>query len=200
MIDFTQYRSILCLDGTLPDADFFQRNLPIIAADGAANTLMKMGIKPQLVVGDLDSLDPALITQLETFYHEDQNYCDFEKSLAYLEKENLLPCIVVGMNGGFLDHILNNINIFMKSDNVLYAPPLYGYVVKQNRSFNLPLNTKISLLGIPFAEISTQGLKWESNQAKLAFPGANSCFNRTISENIQITVHDGSVLMLIYKP
>lgn len=201
MIHFAEYRSILCLDGVLPEADFFKKNLPIIAADGAANTLMKMGIEPQLVIGDLDSIDPGLLTRLKTLLHYDQNFCDFEKALLFLEKENLLPSIVVGVNGGYLDHILNNINILMKSNNCFYAPPLWGHVIHENesKSFDLPLNTKISLIGIPTADISTLGLKWELTHSPLSFPGNTSCFNRTIQEKIEIITHQGSALILIYQ-
>ena len=38
MISFAAYRSIICLDGDLPRAEFFHAHpLPILAADGAAN-------------------------------------------------------------------------------------------------------------------------------------------------------------------
>lgn len=200
MINLEAYRSILCLDGTLPEPHFFQSKLPIIAADGAANTLLEMGIKPDIVIGDLDTFEPELHPSIKTFYHEDQNFCDYEKSLQYLKKHNLLPCVVVGVNGGYLDHILNNINIFLQYNLVFYAPPLYGELIKEysTKTYNLPLYTKISLIGIPEATVSSQGLQWELTQANFSFPGKNSCFNRTTQEKIQITVHTGQVLALIY--
>lgn len=195
-----QYRSILCLDGALPHADFFKTDLPIIAADGAANSLMKMGITPALVVGDLDGIDPSLLNQLKTLHVYDQNFCDYEKALDYLAAHDLLPCIVVGVGGGCLDHILNNINIFMRSKNVLYAPPLYGFVMNagEHKSLTLPFNTKISLIGIPEARLTTTGLKWDLSNSKLIFPGTNSCFNRVVEENVFLEVLEGSVLVLIY--
>tara|TARA_R110000868_G_scaffold116452_2_gene310054 strand:- start:2579 stop:3226 length:648 start_codon:yes stop_codon:yes gene_type:complete len=199
-IDYASYQSILCLDGTLPDASFFQVGLPIIAADGAANTLMRMGVEPDIVIGDLDSIEPVFRQQLTTHYHFDQNYCDFEKSLQYLEAESLMPCIIVGINGGYLDHILNNINIFMRSNNLLYSPPMIGYVLScdQSRTLELPLNTKLSMMGIPSASVTTRGLQWELDKSLLTFPGKNSCFNRNVRANIQITVHEGCLLLLIY--
>lgn len=199
-IDYQKYRSILCLNGALPSADFFKSELPIIAADGAANTLMEMGIKPDLVIGDLDAIDQRWLKEVETLYVYDQNFCDYEKSLDYLASKNLLPCIVVGINGGYLDHVLNNINIFMKSKNLLYAPPLYGCVVREDehQTFNLPIDTKISLMGIPKAKVTTKGLKWELIDSTLSFPGVSSCFNRGVDDIVEIRVHEGSVLVLIY--
>jgi thiamine pyrophosphokinase len=136
MIDFTQYncrrefKSILCLDGELPAKQFFQQfNVPIIAADGAANKLVKMHINPDLVVGDLDGIDPALITQLKTLHRPDPNSCDYQKALVYLRETDLLPTIVCGINGGALDHILNNINILLQSNSVIYTADMIGHVL-----------------------------------------------------------------------
>lgn len=201
MIDFQNYKSILCLNGNLPDATFFNTHLPIFAADGAANTLTKMGITPSLVIGDLDSINPENAKHLRLHPHYDQNYCDFEKSLMYLEKNNLLPTIIVGSNGGYLDHILNNVNCFMRTNCVLYAPPIYGFNLCGNttRSFTLPLDTKISLIGITNANVSTKGFKWDLNQTNLSFSGKNSCFNRSADKEIMVTVHHGNLLILIYE-
>lgn len=202
IIHKTEYRSILCLNGELPDANFFRHyNLPVIAADGAANHLIKIGIKPYCVVGDLDSVEASILDKIETHYHYNQDFCDFEKTLEYATSKNLLPCIILGMSGGCLDHVLNNINIFMKSNNVFYAPPLYGFILNEsdNRSFDLALNTKLSILGIPSANVTTKGLRWNLSRASLSFPGMTSCLNQTIEKSIQITVHEGSILLLIYE-
>lgn len=200
MIDFSKYRSILCLNGELPSADFFARHLPVIAADGAANTLMRLGITPQIVIGDLDSVYPEHKTRLNCLLHYDQNYNDFQKSMFYLEQHELLPTVIVGINGGFLDHILNNISLFVNTDSVLYAPPITGYVLQEqnNYTFDLMHNSKISLLGIPSATVSTQGLKWELEQQSLVFAQSNSCFNRSVAEQVRVEVHEGRVLILIY--
>lgn len=201
LIEYQQYRSILCLNGVLPEADFFKCDLPIIAADGAANSLMKMGVKPDLVVGDLDGIESALLDQVETLYVYDQNFCDYEKALDYLTANDLLPCIVVGVNGGCLDHILNNMNIFMRSKNVLYAPPVFGWVMNkgEQKSFELPMDTKISLIGMPASQVTTNGLKWNLLKTQLSFPGVNSCFNVSVDKIVQINIYEGKCLILMYE-
>lgn len=201
MLNFSNYKSVLCLSGELPNKDFFKSiRLPVIAADGAANQLMQMNITPEIVIGDLDSVLPEFLEMIPSHYHYDQNYCDFEKSLQYLEKMALLPTVIVGINGGYLDHVLNNINHFMQAGNVLYAPPLSAFILRagEHKVLKLPINTKISLLGIPMAQITTQGLKWNLNNQALSFPGHNSCFNRTIHEAVEIKVSDGQSLILLY--
>jgi thiamine pyrophosphokinase len=194
------YRSILALNGHLPEANFFQQwTLPVIAADGAVNDLLCKKIRPIAVVGDLDSANLEAIDTIPIVHKPDQNHSDFTKCLNYMKEEDLLPTIVVGMNGGYIDHILNNINLFLNTDSIFYAAPVVGYVLqKGSRHFTLPSDTKLSLLGIPQATLSTKGLKWELQNYQASFPGANSCFNRNIKNKVSITVQEGVCLLLIY--
>jgi thiamine pyrophosphokinase len=200
----SKYRSILCASGELPDESFFQnevaKNLPIIAIDGAVNYLVPKKIIPDLVIGDLDSARTELLDGIETIYILDQSKSDLQKALAYLEENNLLPSIIVGFSGGYIDHIINNINIFLESNCIFYAPPIIGYNIPEGskQEFELPHNSKISLLGIPSACVSTTGLKWDLDRSKFSFPGDNSCFNRSSNNIISIEVHDGNILVLVY--
>ena len=67
-IDLKQYKSVLCLNGDLPKASFFREmDLPIIAADGAANYLIKNDILPEVIIGDLDSIDRKQFKQFKQF-------------------------------------------------------------------------------------------------------------------------------------
>jgi len=200
-IDLKQYKSLLCLHGDLPKASFFnQINLPIIAADGAANYLIKNNVPPAVIIGDLDSIDRKQFEQFKLVHEPDQASSDFQKSIHYLKKNNLLPSIILGINGGYIDHILNNINIVLGTNSIFFAPPIIGYVVKnqEQQVLNLPIGTKISLIGVPTAEVRTSGFKWELQNDTVSFFGVNSCFNRTTNNQATITVNNGTLLTLIY--
>jgi len=197
-----QYRSIVVLNGEIPSSSFFKRDIPIIAVDGGANKLLSIGVKPDLVVGDLDSVNPDLRANLNTIYLPDQDYCDFSKAMAHLKTVKLLPSIVTGITGGAIDHILQNINIFLSTGSIFYtpSPPMVGYTLQKGTThfFSLSKNTKISLLGMPTAQISTKGLKWELYLSNLAFPEKNSCFNRSLRDKVSIEVHSGICLAMVY--
>ncbi len=197
---FVNARSILCLNGDLPDANFFAQNKIIIATDGAVDKLLKMGIKPSIVIGDLDSIGSGDYRGIEIIHFPDQHTSDFQKAMNYLGQNNLLPTVVCGVNGGLLDHILYNINVSLEHDSIFYAPPLIGYPLKSPNilNLNLKINTKISLFGMSKARVTTRGLKWELYKDNLEFPGFNSCSNRTNSENISIEVIEGKLLVLIH--
>ena len=135
------YRSVLCLNGELPGAHFFRQNtLPLIAADGAANKLVKMQLTPEIIIGDLDSVNSDIRLQHSVLHKPCQNSSDFQKALDYLEVHQLLPTIIVGVSGGRIDHILNNVNIFMGTKSIFYAPPLIGFTMVEGQSeqFSLP--------------------------------------------------------------
>lgn len=201
MIDVTAYRSVLCLNGSLPEKHWLQLGLPIIAADGAANTLMAMGITPNWVVGDLDSVEPHILSQLKSVHHADQNLCDFKKSLLFLEKNQLLPTIILGVNGGELDHILKNVGMIAATQNVFIASPMIGFsmIAGETKQLTLPIHTKLSLIGMPSAIVSSQGLKWELNEYVMNFPGENSFYNQTVANSITLTVMQGVVIVLVHS-
>lgn len=205
MINYSQfpnYKSILCLNGELPSTDFFiNQSKPIIAADGAAKKLLCLGIKPEVIVGDFDSINPSDFSDVKMIHLPSQDKSDFQKTMEYMEQQNLLPTIVCGVNGGFLDHILHNVNVVIEKNCMFFAPPLIGYVLKEPKSLELNLikNTKISIIGMPKAVVSSNGLKWELEKSLLEFPGYSSYYNRTIANNVSIQVLEGNALILIYS-
>ncbi|MFP3022484.1 MAG: thiamine diphosphokinase, partial [Wolbachia sp.] len=123
-------------------------------------------------------------------------------AMAHLKTVKLLPSIVTGITGGAIDHILQNINVFLSTDSIFYTPipPMVGCILQKGMTHfsSLQKNTKISLLGIPRAQLSTKGLKWELYLSNLAFPGKNSCFNRSLGNELSIEIHSGVCLAMIY--
>jgi thiamine pyrophosphokinase len=196
---FSNIKSILCLDGDLPDSKFFSNDKVIIAADGAANKLKAIGINPDIIIGDLDSIKRINYPETKIIHLPDQNQTDFGKSIEYIKQNNLNPTMITGVSGGFIDHIFNNINIILDNDLFFYSEPIIGFTINEGIfKTNLPINSKISLFGINEAKVKTKGLKWELDNEILTFPGKNSCSNRVAKENISIEITKGKVLVFIY--
>lgn len=122
--------------------------LPIIAADGAVHRLYERSIIPSVIIGDMDSIVSPL-PKIPLIHIEDQSRCYYEKAMSYLMEHQLLPTIVLVINGGELDHILKNISIFMSypPGNLLYAPPVYGTLLYPSHyTLTVPARTKIQTL------------------------------------------------------
>jgi thiamine pyrophosphokinase len=128
----------------------------------------------------------------------DQSFSDFQKALKFLRETDLLPSVVLGINGGCVDHILNNISIVAQTDSLAYMPPTLGLGIDNSMALNLPRGTKLSLFAMPSARISTRGLRWELENQMLSFHAYNSCFNRTLGERVIFEVHEGKIFLVIY--
>jgi thiamine pyrophosphokinase len=193
------YRSLVCLSGTLPRRDFFSHfALPIIAADGASNLLFQKGIAADVVIGDWDSIKKPIAEKTKKIVIKDQSSSDFQKALKFVRENHLSPSIILGINGGYIDHILNNVGILAQTDSIGYISPNLCFAIRNHLALNLPVGTKLSLLGMSSGKINTYGLRWELENQELYFPGYTSCFNRTIAERVEFDVREGIILLIIY--
>jgi thiamine pyrophosphokinase len=196
-------KSVLVLDGNISSIQLIkQYKRPIIAADGAANKLLEIGIVPDIVIGDLDSIDISMVSnfKIEIIEEPNQNESDFQKAMTYVTKKELVPPVIIGMNGGHMDHILNNVSILAQNKCIFLDYPIIGFTLEANDSISLslPTHTKISIIGLSNCLITTHGLKWELNCFLLNFARNTSCFNRSIGSTVEIEMHQGQALIMLY--
>ncbi len=201
IINLKKYKSVICLDGDLPFEILNNigksKAFPILAADGAANKLFEYGIIPQAVIGDCDSVKPSIMNKVFYIKDENQDITDFEKVVNYATEKKLFPFIVTGISGGYLDRIFMNINVFSQTESVFLSDKLIGLALHDSYKLSLPINTKISLFGAPYCEITTKGLKWELKDSILSFGKFYSCSNRVISSDLSFYVK-GCALIFVY--
>lgn len=88
----------------------------LIAADGGAHALDRAGLRPHLLVGDLDSVDPALVERLaqagtEVMRHPpEKEASDTELAVAEAVARNATSVTLLGALGGpRRDHELSNV-------------------------------------------------------------------------------------------
>lgn len=210
-MNLPKFKSVLCLNGRIPQREFFEHysHLPIICADGAVKHLINLELTPDLLIGDLDSAEIANVHNgTEIIKISCQNDTDFDKCLNALEQRNLLPCLIVGMSGGELDHILYNINVFMKSakkySNCFFdcdegGINKWGFALNSGNSITLKGQSKniISILPFPNVCISTSGLSWDLERAELKQLSSCSVRNKVEKQEAYIVAHSGQALILM---
>ena len=92
----------------------------IICADGGANHIYKTGVKPDMIVGDLDSIDDETL-----LYYQEQNVLfhkfsskkdltDTELAINFALEEGANELVLFGSTGSRLDHTLGNIMLLYK--------------------------------------------------------------------------------------
>jgi thiamine pyrophosphokinase len=94
----------------LTDADL------VVAADGGATWLDSLGRQPDFLVGDLDSVDPALVANLERAgvpverHPVDKDASDLELALVAARRHGATAITILGALGGArFDHELANV-------------------------------------------------------------------------------------------
>lgn len=89
-----------------------------IAVDGGANHLADLGLEPQVVAGDNDSLRPGLfpLAQREQ-YPQRKNFSDGEAALRYALSRCSGRIYIFGGLGGRLDHHLANLLLPLHAAN-----------------------------------------------------------------------------------
>ena len=197
--------TVLCLDGTLPPAEFFAdlASVPIIAADGAAIRLAERSIRPSIVIGDMDTLDSSglrhLFDDTPQLHMAEQDSTDFEKCLNYCIESGFRSVLVCGVHGGEMEHSLNNWSIAMRYASslhlCLYDAGRYGLPVRSSISLPTRQGEIISLIPQPRALLTTEGLHWPLTNEELQLGHREGARNRAIAERIGIHLHEGSLLL-----
>src|SRR3990172_1274951 len=111
--------------GPLGSNDFFRSQIDgfapveLICADGGARHLDVLGMKPQVIIGDMDSLSPDILKRYEELgsrimlYPRIKNETDTQLALEYAWKLPLGEVRVYAGMGGRIDHTLANISLLI---------------------------------------------------------------------------------------
>lgn len=205
-ISFKYYPdAILCLNSKLPNKNIFDKftNIPIIAADGATNKLIKKGILPDYIIGDLDSCNREYFNSIqpENIIHiPSQDLNDFEKNLNFSISKKWKKILIFGFHGGELEHTLNNWSILKKYQTklslLIYDSNRYSFPIGIGEySISSEIDEIISIIPQCKARLSTRGLKWELNNEELELGYREGTRNRALANNFIIKIHSGEVLL-----
>ena len=100
------------LNGQMPTDDIIINQITnsdyIIAVDGSANKLFDLEIIPDVIIGDLDSLQNINNKNIELVKTPNQNKTDFRKTLEWCIEKNILNISIFGISGESEDHFLGN--------------------------------------------------------------------------------------------
>lgn len=176
----------------------------VVAADGGANTARACGIRPGVIIGDMDSVLRSTLRHFRTsalLRVARQDNTDLEKALDVLAAEGYKDVVVIGAEGGRLDFTLANISVFWKyahrlgvtfrGDGWKAAPVGRRFVGKAARG------TTASL--IPFGRcsgITLRGLRYGLTNATMG-PGDAGVSNVVVSSPFSISVRKGNMLLVL---
>ncbi|MEF9990901.1 MAG: thiamine diphosphokinase [Romboutsia sp.] len=160
----------IVLNGEVKDYNFIKNIIKnnydyLICADGGANHTYKMGIVPDYIIGDLDSVHEDVIK-----YYKDNNV-KFEKFPSKKNETDSQLCIYLanklnatnidffGALGGREDHMISNINLLYYVRTMGITPK----IISEKSIMYIAINEEIGIVGKKGETISVIPL---SGQAK----------------------------------
>lgn len=174
----------------------------IIAVDGGLAYLDKMGITPTRIVGDLDSVDEALLQKYAHVptikYPTDKDYSDME--LALLEVQDFDEITLFGAFGKRIDHSLYNIVLLRRYPGKLIMDTGHQIAFCLNKAFEFPTKKGQIISLLPLSDsvlgLNTKGLKWELSDATFTKEHM-SLSNIALSSKVSIEFQKGELLVTV---
>lgn len=202
-------RTLIFLNGRIPKLrvvnHYKKKNCFIIAADGGANSLKRIGIKPDIIIGDLDSISKNALSfyikrKIPVIQITDQNTTDLEKCLIYCLKKNPDEIYVFGATSLRTDHTLNNLSIlkrfYKKLEIKIITEEFEIFFIRNKVNFNYKTGEIVSLLAMPLASgISTSGLEYPLKHETLEFGVREGALNKSVSKNVSVSFTKGNLLL-----
>ena len=192
--------------GALVLSQPFSRFLPanfVIAADKGYDRCIERGIKPDLLVGDMDSLGytPQGIDVVKVAAEKD--FSDGELGVRQAALRDLYTLDIYGAVGGRPDHFLYNLHLLKIAKDLGVSAVIRGdtfdvYYTEANLFLDVTVGDTLSV--VPFGDsvhiIKAKGLKYPADGAILTKKDTLGLSNECTDNNVFVSVKEGSALLI----
>ncbi|MCL4260743.1 MAG: thiamine diphosphokinase [Anaerolineales bacterium] len=206
-------RITIFANGDLPDLEKARAILRdddfILCADGGVRHALALGLSPNLIIGDMDSLTDAEWQKVKAgdmpieLFPRDKNETDLELALDKAIELNPEEIVIIAALGGRIDHTLANIALLSDLKRATYAMCFDDGVEElqfcrnraevYGRSGDL-----ISLIpwGSPVHGIQTENLKWQLKDETLHPEKTRGISNEMTADTVSIKIESGLLLII----
>lgn len=171
----------------------------LVAADGGADRLLRLGAEPEAVIGDMDSISEQSARRLagRLFPVPEQETTDFDKALRHVAAPFVLG---VGFQGARADHGLAVMNGLVRAagrpvlvlgarDVTFHAPPELRLTLRPG--------TRLSLF--PMAPVTgrSEGLRWPIDGLRFAPAGTIGTSNEVAAREVRLSFDGPGMLVIL---
>jgi thiamine pyrophosphokinase len=184
----------------------------LIAADGGATHCRTLGLKPHLIVGDLDSLEPenrAFFEQAGVRFevhpvHKDET--DLELAVRAAMREGAQEATLVAALGARWDQSLANILLLAHPDfspltlRLVEGPDTF-WIIRSQATVRGQTGDRLSLLPLSadVAGVTLTGLEYPLDESVLRFGFTTGVSNRLVAPEATITLRQGILLAIHHQ-
>ncbi|MBN1934475.1 MAG: thiamine diphosphokinase [Anaerolineae bacterium] len=179
----------------------------VMCADGGANHASALGIVPEVLIGDLDSVLPNLRVTLEAqgtrvlAYPSNKDETDLELALLYAVEQGATDVVVLGALGGRIDHELGNFLLLahprLTDADIRFIEGAQDIsLIHGSKAFRGAIGDLLSLLPIggDVKGVTTCGLEYPLRDETLFFGPARGVSNVFTGAQPEVTVRSGLLL------
>lgn len=178
----------------------------LVGVDSGANRLMEIGLVPDLLIGDMDSIKPEVLgwcekmgSEIITFLPE-KDETDTELALKTVLKRNIDEAVLLTATGNRPDHFYGTLIIMYQysesMDIQIRKQDLRIGFINGKRVLNAAPGETWSFM--PFGEelpiVSLKGFKYGLDRKLLTYERPLGISNIVIAEEPEITVDKGTVV------
>lgn len=187
----------------------------VVAADGGHAFLRRHGLWPDLLVGDFDSLDGALLREAQEAHEAHveivrrpvrKDQTDGELAVAEACARTTGEIVLLGALGGDLDHLLGHLCVLRGLSQTgraarIAAPRLAVRVFCGPHEVTLgaPVGTRVSLISLSAdAVVTLRGLEYPVTNAPLPATSCLGVSNAVSAPGATVALADGVLAVMVF--
>ncbi len=208
-------RAVIFVNGNLSNIgqakNIIEKDDCLIAADGAVGHIIKLGLIPSVIIGDMDSISPNLLEQSHLSptilikYPTKKDKTDFELVVDYCLESKFEEIIIFGVLGDRIDHFIGNILLMAKVQNEkrsikikIIEDKKEVYILTEKIEIRGQIGDELSIIPISskLEGIITSGLEYKLDNETLSLGstrGISNVFNNSL---ITVKVRKGIALAI----
>ncbi|MFC2145514.1 thiamine diphosphokinase, partial [Actinomycetota bacterium] len=214
-------RAIIIANGSIGDPSWtykkiigrfgFSRDDIVICADGGASNALKMGLMPDIVIGDMDSIKFGVKEEIrnkstKTRYistSPEKDESDTQLAVEYALGLDVKKIIITGAVGDRIDHTLANIILLSSPglediDARILTDNSDMFIVRRSVTIDGAPGKTITLISLsPYTYFTgTSGIKYGLKEEKLIFSPVRGLSNEFIDKKAKLDIRDGTLLVI----
>jgi len=201
--------ALLFLNGDeLPNNINFKYDI-VVACNGGSKNAQKFRIKPDVLIGDMDSLDEdtkEFVKDCEIIrYLKEKDESDAELALEHIIERGFTEVCVIGAFGKRNDHSFTNIFLFSKYSEKIIITILsnntYSTYLSSNHNYfkrRIKKNMLFSIIPLETCNgLSIKGAKYNLQDAVVSVGDTLTLSNEGIGEDTEIILKAGRAMIMI---